>query len=64
MLNMAVDRIRTYAGMRQVQLAVGATQTAAERMYQSLGFETFGLERDAINTGGEFVDEYWMVLRL
>jgi ribosomal protein S18 acetylase RimI-like enzyme len=64
MLKIVIDRVRTYAGMRQVHLAVGATQTAAERMYRSLGFETFGLERDAINTGEEFVDDYWMVLRL
>jgi len=64
MLNMMIDRIRTYSGMRQVQLAVGATQTAAERMYRSLGFETFGLERDAIKTSEEFVDEYWMALKL
>ena len=63
-LNTAIERVRTYNGMRQVQLAVGVTQAAAESMYRSLGFETFGLERDAINTGEEFVDEYWMVLRL
>jgi RimJ/RimL family protein N-acetyltransferase len=63
-LSMLLDRVRTYTDMRQIQLAVGVTQTAAERMYRSLGFETFGLERDAINTGEEFVDEYWMALKL
>ncbi len=64
MLAAALDRLRTYSGLRQVQLAVATTQIAAVGMYRSLGFETFGLERDAIHVGNEFVDEYWMALRL
>jgi RimJ/RimL family protein N-acetyltransferase len=63
MLAAALDRLRTCSGLRQVQLAVATTQIAAVSMYRSLGFETFGLERDAINVAGEFVDEYWMALR-
>ncbi len=59
-----VDRTRGYPDLRQVNLAVAATQVAAERLYRSLGFEQFGCERAALVVEGELVDEYWMVLRL
>lgn len=64
MLAAALDRLRGYSGLRQAQLAVATTQIAAVSMYRSLGFETFGLEREAIDAGDKFVDEYWMALKL
>ncbi|MGO9259976.1 MAG: N-acetyltransferase family protein [Bryobacteraceae bacterium] len=59
-----LERARGYPDLRQVNLAVAATQVAAERLYRSLGFEQFGYERGALSVAGELVDEYWMVLRL
>jgi RimJ/RimL family protein N-acetyltransferase len=59
-----LERLRGYPDLRQVNLAVAATQSSAERLYRSLGFEQFGYERGAISVAGEMVDEYWMVLRL
>ena len=60
----AIDRLKGYPDLRQVNILVAATQTAAKRLYKSLGFQEFGLEREALRVGEEFVDEYWMVLRL
>ena len=59
-----LTRVRTYRDLRQVNLSVAATQTAAERLYRALGFEQFGYEAEALLVDGELVDEYWMVLRL
>ena len=59
-----LERVRGYPGLRQVNLAVTASQPAAERLYRTLGFEQFGYERAALMVAGEPVDEFWMVLRL
>ena len=64
LMTVAIDRLRGYPDLRQVNILVAATQTPAERLYRSLGFQEFGLERDALKVGEEFVDEYWMVLRI
>jgi len=59
-----LERVRSYPGVSQINLAVAAGQTAAERLYRSLGFQTFGYERAALCVAGELLDEYWMVLPL
>jgi RimJ/RimL family protein N-acetyltransferase len=64
LMEAVIGRVRGYPDLRQVNLAVATIQTAAERLYRSVGFEQFGLERDALHVNGEWVDEYWMVLRL
>jgi len=64
LMNALIERVRSYPDLRQVNLAVAATQPAAERLYRSLGFEPFGRERGALLVAGEPVDEYWMTLRL
>jgi RimJ/RimL family protein N-acetyltransferase len=64
LLNAVLDRARGYADLRQINIMVAVTQVAATRLYQSLGFERFGRERDALRVGDAFMDEDWMVLRL
>ncbi len=64
LLSAAIDRLRTYADLRQVQLTVAASQSAAVGLYRSHGFIRFALEQDALKVGEEYVDEYWMVLRV
>jgi RimJ/RimL family protein N-acetyltransferase len=59
-----LDRARTAAGLRQINITVAATQETAVRLYRSLGFEPFGRERDALKVGETYVDEDWMALRL
>jgi RimJ/RimL family protein N-acetyltransferase len=63
-MNAVLGRARGYTGLRQINITVAVTQGAVARLYQSLGFERFGRERDALRVGDAFVDEDWMVLRL
>ena len=41
----------TIAGLEQLDLAVAVTQPAAHRLYQSLGFSTYGCEPRALKIG-------------
>jgi RimJ/RimL family protein N-acetyltransferase len=60
MLRMA----RAQEVIEQIELAVGAGQTAAKRLYESFGFEYYGREERALKIGEEYVDQDLMVLRL
>lgn len=51
-------------GMRQVNLCVNAGNAAAIALYASLGFQCFGLEREALCVSGQWHDELLMVCRL
>ena len=64
LMTAVLDRVRGYPDLRKVNLGVAATQGSAERLYRSLGFEQFGYEHAALSVAGEFVDQYWMTLRL
>lgn len=50
--------------IRQVNLCVNASNAAAIRLYESLGFQTFGHEADAMLIDGVLHDELHMSLRL
>ncbi len=58
-----LEHVRTYPKIKQVNIAVITSQTAAKRLYTSLGFEVWGLERNALKLGETFYDEEWLVLR-
>ena len=59
-----LDRVRSYPDLTQVTLSVAVTQAAARRLYQAMGFETYGCQRGALKVGGVYVDEELMVLWL
>lgn len=52
------------AGILQIQLCVNADNSNAKSLYQSLGFQSYGLEPRAMRVGDRFYDEEHMVLRL
>ena len=58
-----IRRAKTLDGLEQVNLNVAAG-TAARRLYESLGFEVYGHERNSLRVDGEFVDEDLMALVL
>lgn len=60
----AIDHVRSIDGVRQIKLSVNATNTAAKVLYQSAGFERFGVEPDALHVDGRFYDEEHYMLRL
>jgi ribosomal protein S18 acetylase RimI-like enzyme len=62
-----LQRATLLAGLEKITLTVG-DQTAAKRLYSSLGFTVFGHERGALKLGdgahGEYVDEDHMVFAI
>ena len=48
----------------QLHLSVTTTNEAACRLYQRLGFQTYGTEPRSLRVEGRYYDEYLMVLRL
>jgi ribosomal protein S18 acetylase RimI-like enzyme len=64
LLSEILRRVQALPGLEQVRLTVGQTQTAAVRLYTSLGFEVFGYEQGALKVGDVYVDESYMVYRL
>lgn len=59
-----IRRAREVEGVEQINLTVVADNHPAKQLYRSIGFETFGLERNALKFEGQYFDEEWMVLRL
>jgi len=64
MLLELLRRAREEPGIERVLLMVATSQTAARRLYGSLGFESFGCERQALKVGDAYVDEEHMFLKL
>jgi ribosomal protein S18 acetylase RimI-like enzyme len=55
-------RARSLQGLEQILLTVGDQQSAAKRLYSSLGFTVIGHEQGALKVGDVYVDEDYMVL--
>ena len=64
LLDSAIAHARQLGGLRQLTLSVTAGNVAASALYQSRGFEPFGLEREALCVEGSYFDEQHLVLRL
>ena len=43
-----------------IQLSVVSSNTTARRLYSSLGFVEYGLEKNALRQNGRYYDEVWM----
>ncbi len=52
------------AGLRLVWLTVAIGNDGARRLYDRMGFRTFGIERRGLLVDGDFVDEELMMLDL
>ena len=62
MMEALLQRANGIGGITQLALTVSTTQTAGIRLYRSLGFESFGLERRALKVGDWYVDKEYMAL--
>jgi ribosomal protein S18 acetylase RimI-like enzyme len=62
LLDTLLERAKRDATLEQILLAVATVQTAAQRLYRSTGFESFGIEPNALKVGGEYIDEDHMIL--
>lgn len=59
-----INRIKTYQGFDHLVLMVTSHQEVARHLYQSLGFNQYGLERRSMWIEGQFVDSYLLGLWL
>jgi ribosomal protein S18 acetylase RimI-like enzyme len=64
LLGALLDRAREIPGLEGVLLSVADGQTAAQKLYASFGFETYGRESKALRVGDRFFDEEYMSLNL
>jgi ribosomal protein S18 acetylase RimI-like enzyme len=57
-----IRRARQMEGIEQV-LLVASAHLPARKLYESLGFEAYGIEPRSLKIGSEYVDDVLMVLR-
>ena len=64
LMEAAIAHARSWAGLLQVQLAVGDIAPDAKRLYERLGFKEWGREPRALLVDGRAVEEHHMTLML
>jgi ribosomal protein S18 acetylase RimI-like enzyme len=68
LMSEVLQRAASLDGLERIILTVGHRQSAAARLYASLGFIVFGHERAALKmdggTSGDYVDEDYMVFQV
>jgi ribosomal protein S18 acetylase RimI-like enzyme len=57
-----IQRAKQLPDLDAVLLSVAVSQIAAQNLYTSLGFESYGLERAALRIGDQLIDENYMQL--
>ncbi|MGN4125083.1 GNAT family N-acetyltransferase [Lysinibacillus sphaericus] len=48
--------------MEQINLTVVSENSSAKKLYKSLGFKVYGVERNALKFNGQYFNENLMVL--
>lgn len=61
---LAIETARSWAGVEVLTLSVSERSKGAVAMYRSLGFESWGVERDVVRVGEARYDEIHMALRI
>jgi RimJ/RimL family protein N-acetyltransferase len=64
LLSVAVERTGQLPRLTQLRLTVSVTQEAARKLYANSGFHVFGVEPQAMQVNGAFLDEEQMLLPL
>lgn len=64
LLQEVISRAKDFDGLEQIRLQVVSTNESAKKLYQSFGFETYGVEPRALLHNGQYLDEDMMVLFL
>ena len=55
-----MEHARILPGLDKIQLTVSVTQSAARKLYASLGFHAYGVEPRALQVNEQFFDEELM----
>ena len=59
-----IERAKQLPDLDAILLSVASSQVAAQRLYTSLSFESYGFERAALRVGDHLIDEHYMQLNL
>lgn len=59
-----ISRASRIEGLKQINLGVNAANDSAKRLYATVGFQVYGVERDSLYCDGTYFDEELMVYRL
>ena len=59
-----INKAKNCEGLKRINLKVVSNNYSAIKLYQSLGFEVYGVEINAINYKGQFFDEDLMVFKI
>lgn len=59
-----IKRAKTFEGLEQIHLTVISVNHSAKKLYKSLGFEVYGVEKNALKFNGAYFDEDLMVLHI
>ena len=62
LMQATIDRAKALPGLDMILLTVSAEQPIPRRLYESLGFRSFGIEPKGLKIGNESKDEENMVL--
>ncbi|WP_145328866.1 GNAT family N-acetyltransferase [Paenibacillus xylanexedens] len=60
LLSEVLERGKHLENMKQINLSVVTTNVSAKRLYERYGFETYGIERNALEVNGQGYDEAHM----
>ncbi|MEK3724771.1 GNAT family N-acetyltransferase [Paenibacillus sp. FSL H8-0034] len=64
LLTELIEQAKQCPGLEQINLTVVSTNHAAKKLYESVGFTTYGTERNAMKSHGQYSDDDLMVIRL
>lgn len=64
LMESAIERAKQLDGLEQINLTVEANNTAANQLYQSLGFEIYGVEIHEMKIGEQYFNAHHMVKKL
>jgi RimJ/RimL family protein N-acetyltransferase len=57
-----IRKAKNCNGLEQINLTVVSLNETAKKLYESLGFQVYGIERNALKYNGQYFDEDLMVL--
>ena len=59
-----IKKVKDCHGLEQINLTVVSNNVRAKNLYKSLGFEVYGVEKNALKFNGQYFDEDLMVLKI
>jgi ribosomal protein S18 acetylase RimI-like enzyme len=59
-----IARVSRIDGLLQINLGVNAVNESAKRLYATIGFQVYGVEKQSLYDNGAYFDEELMVYRL